>query len=265
MKWTYAALIAAALSVPVAAQAPATTNPFQGNAERIRAGMAGFNIRCADCHGTDAKGVRAPDITQVWASGRTDEGLFNTIRNGVPNTEMPSFPPPRTQDYEIWQVLAYLRTLAAPAPTDPPRGDAANGEKVFRANCVGCHRVNGSGGRLGPDLSRVGVSRTREALTTRIRRSAEGDHRAGYAPVTIQPPSGPAIQGVKKNEDTFSVQIMDTRERIQGFEKDKMKSVQDNIRSAMPAFGPERISDRDLDDLLRYLSTLRGFDPAVAQ
>ena len=265
MKWTYGLLTVAMLSATLSAQAPATTNPYQGNPDRIRAGMGGFNIRCADCHGTDAKGVRAPDITQVWASGRTDEGLFNTIRNGVPNTEMPAFPPPRTQDYEIWQILAYLRTLAAPAPTDPPRGDAANGEKVFRANCVGCHRVNGAGGRLGPDLSRVGVSRTRDALIARIRRSVEGDHRPGYAPVTIQPPTGPAIQGVKKNEDTFSVQIMDTRERIQGFEKDKMKTVQDNIRSAMPAFGPERISDRDLDDLLRYLSTLRGFNPAVVQ
>jgi putative heme-binding domain-containing protein len=251
-------------AAPLAAQnAPATTNPFQGDAERIRAGMAGFRIRCADCHGTDAKGVRAPDITQVWASGRTDEGLFNTIRNGVPNTEMPSFPNPRTQDYEVWQILAYLRTLAAPAPTDPPRGDAANGEKIFRANCIGCHRVNGTGGRLGPDLSRVGVARARDAIVTRIRRTVEGDFRLGFAPVTIQPQSGPPITGVKKNEDLFSVQIMDSRERIQGYEKDKMKSVQDNTRSMMPAFGPDRLSERDLDDLLRYLQTLRGFDPAV--
>ena len=268
MKRTSAALfilmLGGLVGAPLSAQnAPARTNPFQGDAERIRAGMAGYRIRCADCHGTDAKGVRAPDITQVWASGRTDEGLFNTIRNGVPNTEMPSFPNPRTQDYEVWQILAYLRTLAAPAPNEPPRGDAANGEKIFRANCIGCHRVNGVGGRLGPDLSRVGVARARDAIVTRIRRSVEGDFRLGFAPVTIQPQSGPPITGVKKNEDLFSVQIMDSRERIQGYEKDKMKSVQDNTRSLMPAFGPDRLSERDLDDLLRYLQTLRGFDPAV--
>ena len=105
MRSTPAALIIVMLgtlgAAPLGAQNAPATNPFQGDAERIRAGMAGFRIRCADCHGTDAKGVRAPDITQVWASGRTDEGLFNTIRNGVPNTEMPSFPPPRTQDYEV--------------------------------------------------------------------------------------------------------------------------------------------------------------------
>ena len=256
------ALLVVLTAAPAAAQA---ANPFAGDAERIRAGMAGFRIRCADCHGTDAKGVRGPDITQVWASGRTDEGLFATIRNGVPNTEMPSFPPPRTQDYEIWQMLAYLRTLAAPAPTDPPRGDAVAGEKIFRAQCIGCHRVNNAGGRLGPDLSRIGMARSRDFMSQRIRRSFEGDFRQGFAPVTITPPSGAPITGVKKNEDLFSVQIMDTRERIQGFEKDKMKSVQDNTRSAMPVFGPDRLSDRDLDDLLRYLQTLRGFDPAVAQ
>ena len=62
----------------------------------------------------DARGVRGPDITQVWASGRTDDGLFKTIKSGVPGTEMPANP--RMFDHEIWQILAYLRTLAAPAP-----------------------------------------------------------------------------------------------------------------------------------------------------
>jgi len=137
-----------------------------------------------------------------------------------------------------------------------------NGEKIFRANCAACHRVNGAGGRLGPDLSRIGVARSREAVLLRIRRGTE-DFRSGYEPVTLTPPSGPPIQGVKKNEDLFSVQIMDTRERIQGYEKDKMKQVKNETKSAMPVFGPERLSDSDLDDLLRYLQTLRGFNPAV--
>jgi putative heme-binding domain-containing protein len=154
--------------------------------------------------------------------------------------------------------------LAAPAPADPLRGNALNGEKIFRANCAGCHRVNGAGGRLGPDLSRIGVARPREAVLRRIRRGTE-DFAPGFEPVTLTPPSGPPIQGVKKNEDLFSVQIMDTRERIQGYEKDKMKSVKNDTKSAMPVFGPDRLSDSDLDDLLRYLQTLRGFDPAVVQ
>ena len=58
--------------------------------------------------------MRSPDLTQVWASGRTDEGLFNTIRNGVSGTEMPAFGGPRNPDNNLWEALAYLRTLAAP-------------------------------------------------------------------------------------------------------------------------------------------------------
>lgn len=246
------------------AQTPPVKNPFEGNPDAIRNGMGYYRSRCADCHGIDARGVRAPDLTQVWASGRTDEGLFNTIRGGVPGTEMPAFVPPRNPDVEIWQALAYLRTLAAPAPTDPPRGDAENGERIFRASCAGCHRVNGSGGRLGPDLSRIGVARSRTTVVARIRRGFE-EAGPGFEPVTLTPAEGPPIRGVKKNEDMFSVQVMDTSERIQGYDKETMMAVVDTPRSLMPVFGPDRLSDSDLDDLVSYLMTLRGFNPAVGK
>jgi putative heme-binding domain-containing protein len=261
MKWT---LIVAALStlaaVSVGAQSAPAGNPLTGYADAIRFGTGLYRARCADCHGMDARGVRAPDLTQVWASGRTDDGLFKTVKNGVTGTEMPANP--RMFDQEIWQVLAYLRTLAASAPNDPPKGNAEHGQQVFRANCAGCHRVNGTGGRLGPDLSRVGAARTRDMMVRQIRGATE-DFRPGYEPVTVTAPDGQAIRGVKKNEDGYSVQIMDTRERIQGYQKDKMKSVTDDTKSAMPTYGTDRLNESDLDDVVRYLQTLRGFDPAV--
>ena len=260
-----AALAVVLATMPASAQQgpSAAKNPFEGNDAAIKYGMGLFRARCADCHGVDARGVRSPDLTQVWASGRTDEGLWRTIRYGVANTEMPANPPPRgATEQEIWQILAYLKTLAAPASTDPPRGNAENGERIFRANCASCHMVNARGGRLGPDLSRVGAGRSRDAMVRRIRGAVE-DFRAGYEPVTITADNGQAIKGVKKNEDAFSVQVMDTRERIQGYEKDKMKEVKDETVSAMPSFGVDRLSASDLDDVVRYLQTLKGFDPAV--
>jgi putative heme-binding domain-containing protein len=244
------------------AQAPSTKNPLEGDQAAIRSGMGLFRARCADCHGMDAHGVRGPDITQVWASGRTDEGLFTTIKNGIAGTEMPA--QPRLFDHETWQILAYLRTLAASSKPEPARGNADNGQKIYQANCVSCHRVNGVGGRLGPDLSRIGAARSREVLELRIRGGVEG-FLPGYEPVTLTPQSGSAVVGVKKNEDLFSVQIMDARERIQGYDKSSLKDLQNNPRSAMPAFGSNRISENDLDDLIRYLQTLRGFDPSVNQ
>jgi putative heme-binding domain-containing protein len=242
-------------------KAPAEKNPYEGDKEAIQAGMGQFRVRCADCHGMDATGVRGPDITQVWASGRSDGGLFLTLRNGVANTEMPSVGV-RTTDHEIWQILAYLRTLAAPAATDPPRGNAENGERLFRANCASCHRVNNRGGRLGPDLSRIGNARSREVMVRRIRGAIE-ENGAGYAPVTLTTPSGQQVQAVKKNEDLFSVQVMDSRERIQGYVRSDLKEVKDETRSAMPPFGTDRLSESQLDDVVRYLQTLKGFDPTV--
>jgi putative heme-binding domain-containing protein len=265
MTWRWFSAVVVSWLIAWAVPSAQTTqgkNPLEGNPEAILAGMAGFRLRCADCHGTDGRGVRGPDITQVWSSGRSDEGLFKIVRSGIPGSEMPAFIAPRTSDREVWQMLAYLKTLATPAAIDPPRGNADNGAKVFRTLCSACHKVNTNGGRLGPDLSRIGTARTRDVLVARIRRGAE-DFRAGFEPVTITPPDGKPIEGVKKNEDLFSVQIMDTRERIQGYEKDKMKMVENGKKSAMPIFGPDRLSDSDLDDLLRYLQTLRGFDPTV--
>jgi len=263
MRWRLLSVVAGWCIVAgawVSAQAPAAKNPLEGDAAAIRSGMGLFRARCADCHGMDAHGVRGPDITQVWANGRTDEGLFSTIKNGIAGTEMPS--QPRLFDHETWQLLAYLRTLAASTRAEAPRGNAENGKKIYQANCTSCHTVNGTGGRLGPDLSRIGAARSREVLETRIRGGVEG-FLPGFEPVTLTTQSGAPVVGVKKNEDLFSVQVMDTRERIQGYDKATLRQMQDNPRSAMPAFGSNRLSQSDLDDLIRYLQTLRGFDPSV--
>ena len=210
MQWTRFVAVVAGICfvgiVAVAAQGTSAKNPLEGDAAAIRTGMGLFRGRCADCHGMDARGVRGPDITQVWISGRTDDGLNRTIREGIRGTEMPANP--RVSEREAWQILAYLRTLAATASTGREGGNAENGQKLFRAMCASCHRVNGTGGRLGPDLSRAGVSRSREVLVTRIRGAVEG-FLPGFEPVTLAPQNGSPIVGVKKNEDLFSVQIMD--------------------------------------------------------
>src|SRR5258705_9658807 len=99
-------------------------------------GAALFQLRCADCHGVDAKGVHGPDLTVLFANGATDGRVFQTIRQGVPGTEMPSSNVP---DDEIRALVAYLRAfVAAPAPA--VRGDAANGQRIFSASCARCHR-----------------------------------------------------------------------------------------------------------------------------
>jgi putative heme-binding domain-containing protein len=259
-----AALIAiTAIAEPPAAQTRDATphNPFQPTPQIIQEGMAAFRANCAYCHGMDAKGMRGPDLTNVFSGGATEEGLYGLVRRGVPGTEMPAatvfLPEPDT-----WKVLMYLRTLNVPAPSEPPRGNAENGERIFRAQCRSCHRVDGEGGVMGPDLSRIGIGRTRAALTRQIRGSVE-DLRPGYEPVTITLEGGRTVRGTRKNEDLFSIQIMDSTERLQGIVKSDARTVTSEKRSLMPAYPVEQLSESDLDDLLRYLGTLRAPAPAA--
>ena len=232
-------------------------NPLEGKADAIQNGGAMFRTRCAGCHGPDARGYLGTDLTGLWAAGATDDRIFDTVRRGVPGTEMPAADPQRVPDRDIWMVLAYLRTLGAAVAPAAASGNAASGAQIFRAHCLGCHMIGGEGGQLGPDLSRIGSGRPRSALAAKVRGTSEVI-RAGYEPVTLVTRDGQRIRGVRKNEDEFSIQVMDVRQRLQGYLKANLAGIVDEKQSVMPAYAPDRLNDRDLDDLLSYLTTLRG-------
>jgi putative heme-binding domain-containing protein len=238
---------------------PAKNNPHLGNKEAIRQGMGLFRARCGDCHGLDAKGYRGPDLTAALAGDMTDERLFQTIRKGVPGTEMPSS---NASDDDLLLTIAYLRNVGTVAPSETPIGNVDNGARVFAAQCASCHRVGGRGGRLGPDLTRIGIARSRAALVREIRTPSDWVPPA-FETVTLVTKEGQRIRGAKKNEDVFSIQIMDMRERIQGYLKSNLQDVIYEKDSLMPAFGPGRLNDSDLNDVVGYLSTLRGSDLSV--
>jgi cytochrome c oxidase cbb3-type subunit III len=257
--WLFPLAIARATVQNPASRAPvrATKNPLEGKPDAIQNGGAMFRTRCAGCHGPDARGYLGPDLTGLWASGSADDRIFDIVRRGVPGTEMPPADPQRVPDREIWQILAYVRTLAGTVPPVGTAGNAANGEQIFRANCLGCHMVGGEGGQLGPDLSRIGSGRPRTALANKLRGTSDVI-RSGYEPVTLVTRDGQRIRGVRKNEDEFSIQIMDVRQRVQGYLKANLTDVIEEKQSVMPVYASDRLNDRDLDDLLSYLNTLRG-------
>ena len=122
---------------------PAANNPHLGNAESIRSGMALYRTRCADCHGMDATGYRGPDLAALMTTDISDERLFQTIRKGVPGTEMP--PSADDPDDDLLMMIAYLRKLGTPAPAERAVGNVENGQRLFAAQCASCHRVAGQG------------------------------------------------------------------------------------------------------------------------
>jgi putative heme-binding domain-containing protein len=236
----------------VAADAQDGPLPGQQNIGAITSGSTLYRARCAECHGADGKGVAGHDLTRLWTLGATDERVFQTIRNGVPNTIMPSSTAP---DGELRALIAYLRSLNGPPVAEPLRGNAESGERIFATNCSSCHAINGRGGRLGPDLSRIAQSR---AQLTEAIRSPANSIAAGYQPVTVVTRDGERVTGALKGEDAFSVQLMDTTERLRAYMKSSLKSFVRDPGSLMPEYGPNRVSESDLDDLIRYLSTFRA-------
>jgi putative heme-binding domain-containing protein len=235
-------------------------NPRAGDAKAIDAGKNIYRGRCGVCHGIDAKGYRGSDLTSGdWMHGGSDTQIFRTIQNGVTGTEMPAGG--NLSEDEIWAVIAYLRTLAVPGGAPPERGDATKGEQTFwakdRGNCGQCHMVGARGGRLGPNLTRIGAARSVAALEREIRRPAEVIP-VGYETITVATKSGRKIRGLRKNEDTFSVQVMTGAEDLLSFDKKDVEVTAESDRSLMPAYGADRLNDAELADLVRYLRSLRG-------
>lgn len=247
------------LAIPLAlsAQEKEKTNPLAGKPEAVAEGRELFRQSCAFCHGMDARGgARGPDlVTGRRTHGETDAQLFEVISRGVPGTEMPANEMP---EEEVWAIVSWLRSVRAPSPP-AAIGDRANGEKLFfgPAACAQCHMVNGRGGRLGPDLSRAGAARAPNYLAQSIRK-AGADITWGFHTVTVVMPDGKRITGVRRNEDTFSIQLMDASERIHSYLKRNLKEVVQEERSLMPDYNERALSERDLQDLVAYLESLRG-------
>jgi cytochrome c oxidase cbb3-type subunit 3 len=240
-----------------ATQIPDVKNPVEGQPKAIERGEYVYKRRCASCHGFDARGYRAPDLTTgPFSRGTSDAQLYRVITRGIPTTEMPAS---ALDEDEAWALIAYMRTLIVPSPTAQVRGNAEAGERIYwgKASCGSCHMVNGKGGRLGPELSRIGMARSVMALAREVRSTSEYIPQ-GYEPVTVVTREGQQIKGCRKNEDSFSVQIMDPNEQLLTFLKRDVREVIDEKQSLMPDYGPDRLTDAELDDLLAYLRTLRG-------
>jgi putative heme-binding domain-containing protein len=250
-------------------------NPFAGDAEAAKRGEFHFRINCAFCHGLGARGGgRGPDLTRAQKRhGNSDAEMFTTINQGVPGTAMP---PNGTTgqgvgmtEEEVWDVITYIRSVQLRAPAQPA-GDSAHGRQLFYgdANCSGCHMVEGKGGRLGPDLTAVGMARAADAIVDSVRnpsrRLAPGlleatkEFPQEYETVTVVTPAGQEIKGVTMNEDNFSLQVMDASEQIHLFEKDKLRSIKKSRMSMMPIYGAALLSDKDLQDIVAYLQSVGG-------
>ena len=216
--------------------------------DRTAEGRRLFEKACTSCHGQNAKGGRGPDLTGKLHRGALESEIMQNIMSGIAGTQMPGFPMP---DEEARAIVAYLKSLSAAGPDLPITGNAAVGRKLFfgEAGCARCHMYGGEGGRLGPDLSRAGEAKTVRELRTAITQPHK-DLVHGFETVAVTLREGGTLLGVRKNEDTFSIQMMDEKEKLHMLLKKNVASARLTGKSLMPE---APISGAQADDVIAFL------------
>jgi putative heme-binding domain-containing protein len=236
---------------------PAVRPLVNAGAKDLADGKKIFDAQCAWCHGAEGTGGTGPNLQRTTLrNAASDAALAQLVRIGIPGTEMPSFAIALTERM-AWQTAAYVKSLGR-TKSKPLPGDAARGAALYgTTGCASCHVVSGSGGALGPELTRIGTLRgpsyLRDALIT-----PAATHPPGYLVVRATRPDGSEVRGVRVNEDVFFVLIRDAGGTVHSLEKLKLAKLERQLEaSLMPSYAT-RLSEAELDDMVAYLSGLRG-------
>lgn len=226
------------------------------------AAQQAFAANCAGCHGLDGKGgERAPDIvTPPNIRALSDSELLQILKNGIPRKSMPSFD--HLGDPALRSIASYLRTLqgnsvAATLPGNPKRGmDLFFG----KGECSRCHMIRGEGGFFASDLSDYSRGRSPEVIRDAIvspNRNLDPRKRT----VVVILPGGKEIEGIARNEDNFSLQLLAQDGTLYLLDKSELTNLRYRNESSMPADYATRLSSAELDDLVNYLYSLSMSGP----
>jgi putative heme-binding domain-containing protein len=218
-----------------------------------------YRANCAICHGAQGDGIAGIDLLHnKFRRGKTDDDIANIIRTGIPGTAMP---PNKFNDFQYLTIVAYFRSMASATAATTSNGDPARGKAIYegKGNCASCHRIRGVGGRSGPDLTDVGYLRLAgEIEHSIVDPDAEilGQNRQFHA-VTKE---GVSITGRLLDEDKYSIQILDSDDRLLSLQRANLRGSAISIdKSAMPSY-KDRLNKQELSDLVGYLVAQKGAD-----
>ena len=144
-------------------------------------------------------------------------------------------------------------------------GDAERGRAIFfgraAASCRRCHKVAGSGGDVGPDLSKVGKEKDRNYLLEAI---VEPNAKVakGFETIILVTSEGQIHTGILKREDESIVQLMTPTGALVSVAKSDIDD-RANGTSGMPQDLSKNITRAEIRDLVEYMTTLQT-EPAAA-
>jgi putative heme-binding domain-containing protein len=234
--------------------AQARVEDHQYAAADIRAGSRIYTAECALCHLQNGDGVDGIDLRLgQFRRAMSDDELRLSIQAGNPDAGMPAF---SFEDVVLDRLIAFIRAGFDPSGVVVKLGDAARGRALFegKGGCAGCHRVNGQGPRAAPELSDIGALRTPAALQRKLLDPTSAMMPINR-PVTALTRDGRTIRGRRLNEDTYTVQMIDSQERLISLVKQELIRFEIGRTSMMPE--PPLTQD-ELADVVAYLLTLKG-------
>jgi cytochrome c oxidase cbb3-type subunit 3 len=253
MRFISLMLLLAGLSGIAASQAAPPKNTVGTEPDVVAVGHAIFNRTCTACHGLDGgEGERAPALVGERRFFRLSESaIFDVIKNGIPGTSMPAM---GLSDDDSWRIVTFIRAMRGSASETDVPGDTQKGLAIFagKGGCLKCHMLNGKGGSVGPDLSNIGAQVTLKHLRESLTQDGPVPH--DYRPITISTKSGETVEGIAKNEDAFSLQMLDLHDRLRLYDKSELTSVEHGKKSLMPHDYDKVLTPEEYQDLLAMLA-----------
>lgn len=251
-RFLFSLAVCTALTAAASAQPPGTTYAPAD----IAYGAKLYDAQCTTCHSANGDGVGGIDLKAgTFRTVVTDQDLTRVILTGVQGTGMQAF---AFDASEIAGIVAYVRNMNSFDRGSVAVGDAGRGRKIFdeQGGCTRCHRVNGRGARVAPDLSDVGAQRSASSLQRSLVDPAS-QMMPINRPVRAVTQDGKVISGRRLNEDTYTVQLLDERERLVSLTKADLREFTILTTSTMPSY-KDKFKPDEIADLVAYLLSLKG-------
>jgi len=138
-------------------------------------------------------------------------------------------------------------------------GDVRRGQLVFnstKAACSSCHTIGYVGGRVGPDLTKVGAIRTERDLLESIVFPSSSFVQS-FEPIIVETNDGDVKSGILKKNDDEAVLLVTGPEQEVRISRKEIKSMRPGALSVMPAGLDQQLSAQDLTDLVTFLKACK--------